>query len=311
MRILKRAEATVIMRTGENSTETLACLILDDPLLRPRYGCLDYERLLQEMREHGFFTEIAFIPWNWKRNNPKTVQLFADNPDYYAVCVHGCNHTGNEFGGKDYQTLSALAATALWRMEQFKRLTGLSYDPVMVFPQGRFSPAAMQALKDQGYHAAFNSTLQSTAGNEIPAIEYQRPATRIYHDFPLFLRRYPKSKSDFLQDIASGRPIIVVEHHGAFSNGYRAMTDFIDWVNGLGNIKWTSLSSITNAYCSNTKSMSFDEKSDELVWSLWDQSKVALRRFACEFRDNYVEPSSILTRIYRTGRGHVTGVDDY
>ena len=26
--------------------ETLACLIIDDPLLRPKYGCLDYEKLL-------------------------------------------------------------------------------------------------------------------------------------------------------------------------------------------------------------------------------------------------------------------------
>ena len=41
-------------------TVTLACLIIDDPLLRPKYGCLDYTKLLQEMKEHNFFTEIAF-----------------------------------------------------------------------------------------------------------------------------------------------------------------------------------------------------------------------------------------------------------
>jgi hypothetical protein len=170
------------------------------------------------MKEHNFFAEIAFIPWNYRRSDPKTVRLLADNPEYFCICVHGCNHTANEFAGRDYDKLSALSSAALWRMEEHKRLTGLSYDPVMVFPQGRFSSVAMLALKDQGYHAAFNSTLRATDRDELPAIEYQRPATTIYHDFPLFLRRYPKSKSDFLQDFASGRPIIIVEHHWAFRN---------------------------------------------------------------------------------------------
>jgi len=293
-------------QTGKNATDTLACLILDDPLLRPRYGCLDYAKLLLEMKEHRFFTEIAFIPWNWRRSDPKTVRLLADNPDYYAICVHGCNHTGSEFGGGNYQTLSALSSSALWRMEQHKRLTGLPYDPVMVFPQGRFSSVAMQALKDQGYHAAFNSTLQSTDGDELSAIEYQRPATRIYHDFPLFLRRYPKNKSNFLQDIECGRPIIIVEHHGAFKNGYKTITDFIDWINGLGNIKWRSLCSITDTYYGNLKDIPLNGKSNELAWSIWDQKRTALRRFACEFRDNYVEPSSLLTKAYIILRGTAT-----
>jgi hypothetical protein len=183
-------------------------------------------------------------------------------------------------------------------MEEHKRLTGLPYDPVMVFPQGRFSSVAMLALKDQGYRSAFNSTLRATDGNELPSIEYQRPATTIYHDFPLFLRRYPKSKSDFLQDLAWGRPIIIVEHHVAFKNGYKAMTDFIDWVNGLGNVKWKSLSYITAYYYGNRNEIPPHGKSNELMWSLWDQKKAALRRFACEFRDNYVEPNSLLTKVY-------------
>ena len=119
----------------EDAGETLACLIIDDPLLRPKYGCLDYKRLLEVMKVHNFFTEIAFIPWNYKRSDARTVQLFADNTDYYAICVHGCNHIGNEFGGGNYQELNALSSTALWRMEQHKRLTGLVYDPIMVFPQ--------------------------------------------------------------------------------------------------------------------------------------------------------------------------------
>ena len=289
---------------AEKAGETLACLIIDDPLLRPRYGCLDYRKLLEEMRIHNFFTEIAFIPWNYKRSDPETVRLLADNADYYALCVHGCNHLGNEFGGRDYQELSSLSWTALWRMEQHKRLTGLPYDPVIVFPQGRFSSVAMQALKDQGYFAAFNSTLRATDGEDLPAVEYQRAATRIYHDFPLFLRRYPTDKSHFIQDHASGRPIIIVEHHGAFRNGYKTLTDLVDWVNDLGRIKWTSLSSIAEHYLrgkagTNTTAQCGNPPPSHLSLS----AKVAVRRFLSEARDNYIETNGFLTKAYKMVRG--------
>ena len=63
----------------ENTKETLACLIIDDPVLRPKYGCLDYKRLLKEMKIHNFFTEIAFIPYNYRKSDAETVRLFANN----------------------------------------------------------------------------------------------------------------------------------------------------------------------------------------------------------------------------------------
>ena len=154
--------------------KTLACLIIDDPLLTPKYGCLDYRKLLEEMKAHNFFTEVAFIPWNYKRSNPETVSLFANNKDYFAMCVHGCNHTANEFGGMDYEELSSLSSTALWRMEQHKALTGLPYDPVFVFPQGRFSSVAIKAIKDQGYLAAFNTTIKATDTEDPAVIEYRQ-----------------------------------------------------------------------------------------------------------------------------------------
>jgi hypothetical protein len=286
----------------ESDSETLACLIIDDPLLRPRYGCIDYTKLLQQMKEHRFFTEIAFIPWNYRRSDLKTVRLFADNADHYAICVHGCNHLGNEFGGTDYQYLSSLASTALWRMDQHKKHTGLSYDPVIVFPQGRFSSVAMKALKDQGYLAAFNSELRATDGEELSTIEYQRPATTIYHDFPLFLRRYPKDKSHFVQDIASGRPIIIVEHHGAFRNGYKAITDVVDWINSLGNIKWKSMSDIAAYYLGN-KTFTARQNAKPSPSNFSFNAKVALRRILSEARDNHVETSNLLAKIYKMLRG--------
>jgi len=286
----------------EKQRETLACLIIDDPLLRPKYGCLDFEKLLEKMKIHNFFTEIAFIPWNYKRSDAKTVRLFAENADYYAICVHGCNHTGNEFGNGNYQQLCSLSSTALWRMEQHKRLTGLPYDPVFVFPQERFSSVAVRALKDQGYIAAFNGTLQANDREEPPAIEYQRSICSIYHDFPLFLRRKPSHKSRIIQDMASGRPIIIVDHHGAFRNGYREITDAVDWINSLGKVKWTSLLHIAEHYLGvkvvNTIPRIMPSPSHKIV-----DCKVALRRFLSEARDNYVETNGLLTKLYKMVRG--------
>jgi len=187
-------------------------------------------------------------------------------------------------------------------MEQHKRFTGLPYDPVFVFPQGRFSSVAIKALKDQGYFAAFNSTIRATDRGELPPLEYQRPATRIYHDFPLFLRRYLKNKEHFEQDVESGRPIIVVEHHGVFRNGYETMTDFVDWVNGLGNITWTSLSHIAEHYLGNKVGTTCQAATHHPL-CLRSRVKVACRRFLCEARDKYVETDSLLFKAYKHMRG--------
>ena len=282
--------------------ETFACLIIDDPLIRPQYGCLNYKKLLEAMESHNFFTEIAFIPWNYKRSNAETIRLIHDNADYYALCVHGCNHLGNEFGGSDYQEISNLASTALWRMEQHKRLTGLPYDPVIVFPQGHFSSVAMKVLKEQGYFAAFNSTLRATDREDLPPIEYQQPATFVYHDFPLFLRRYPKDKSHFIQDLASGRPIIIVEHHHAFRNGYDKITALVDWINSFGNIKWASLLCIAENYLGYKSPITRQSAKPPSSPQTFN-AKVAFRRFLSEGRDNYIEANSMLAKAYKMFRG--------
>jgi hypothetical protein len=284
------------------SREILACLIVDDPPLRPHYGFLNYARLLREMQRHGFFTEIAFIPWYYRRSNPDTVRLLSANGEFFALCIHGCNHLDNEFGGTTYDELSALSITALWRMEQHARITGLPYDPVMVFPQGRFSAEAMNALRDSGYLAAFNSTLQATDRGSVPAVESRHAATMMYGDFPLFLRRYPTDRSGVLEDVACGRPVLVYGHHDVFRDGYKPMTDFVDWVNGLGNVKWTSLSTIVEHYLG-TKAPCFAPSVAPSRLPLRLTARAAARRLMCEVRDEYVNRSDLLSRVYRAVSG--------
>ena len=65
-----------------------ACLVIDDPLLRPRYGLLNFQHLLNLMSASNFSTSIAFIPWNCEpqraENHPalsgKSEEIFALRP---------------------------------------------------------------------------------------------------------------------------------------------------------------------------------------------------------------------------------------
>ena len=141
--------------------EVNACLVIDDPVLKPRYGCIDFEKLLSLMVQHNFSTSIAFIPWNWQRSQPAVAGLFRNNPDRYSLSIHGCDHTAAEFGDRDRNRITCKASLAVERMRRHESKTGLGHDRVMVFPQGVFSESAMTALKHAGFIAAVNTEMIS------------------------------------------------------------------------------------------------------------------------------------------------------
>src|SRR5207245_7086911 len=72
-----------------NAPETNACLVIDDPVLKPTHGFVNFQELLSLMKRHRFSTNIAFIPWNWRRSTPKVVRLLRENHQNYSVSVHG------------------------------------------------------------------------------------------------------------------------------------------------------------------------------------------------------------------------------
>lgn len=229
-----------------HGAESTARFIIDDPLLNQTYGFLDYSALWNSMRSAGYGTSIAFIPWNhWRTSKKKAMRIFDQNPNL-SICVHGCDHTNKEFGEADLGSLQWKSATALRRMEQHKIRTGLAFDPVMVFPQGRFSSSAMLALRTSGYLAAVNTTCFPTnvEAQPLTIADFLRPAITKFHGFPLFQRRYPRRLIDFAFDVFLGRPVLLVQHHEDFRDGYRLQEEF---VNGLHKIEpkliWGALSS--------------------------------------------------------------------
>ena len=114
--------------TRWNAPEINACLIIDDPVLKRTHGFVDFQELLSLMKRHNFSTNIAFIPWNWRRSAPDVVRLFRDNPEHYSLSVHGCDHTRAEFGSCDQQRLNWKVQQAVKRMNRHESITGIRHD---------------------------------------------------------------------------------------------------------------------------------------------------------------------------------------
>ncbi len=224
-----------------------ASVVIDDPLLRPDYGALNFESLLALMKQHDFHSTVAFIPRNFKRNSSRTIRLLRENRSHFALCFHGNDHTGAEFASTDTELLNTLLWIARQRMERHRELTGLDCDRVMVFPQGRFSAEAMTTLKSHDFDGAVNTTPHPMREpNSLTLAEIAQPAVLRYSNFPLFLRK--KSLHIESADIAFnaffGKPILIVEHQDVFQQP-EVLIDTVNRINKIvPNICWSSLGTI-------------------------------------------------------------------
>jgi hypothetical protein len=240
-------------KTCWNAPETNACLIIDDPLLKPRHGFVKFDHLLSLMKRHGFSTNIAFIPWNWRRSNPEVIRLFRENPENYSISVHGCDHTRAEFGSLDRQRLYWKAQKALERMNHHESDTGIRHDRVMVFPQGIFSEAAMSALKQTDLIAAVNNDVASAdpCPRAITISDVWDTAVMAYSNFPIFTRRYPwEGIENFAFDALLGKPALIVIHHDYCSDGCMRLVNFIEHLNALKcSLIWRSLNDVVGRSC--------------------------------------------------------------
>jgi hypothetical protein len=219
-----------------SAPEASACLVIDDPLLKARYGFVRFRELLALMKQHRFSTSIAFIPWNWRRNDREVVKLFRDNPKSYSLCIHGCDHTAAEFGTSDRKRLRAVASEAARRMSLHERRTGLAHDRVMVFPQGVFSAEAIPELKRASFHAVVNTEVHSNPPGErkLRISDVWDVAVMTYGDFPIYTRRYPAQGVENLAfDLLLGKPCLMVIHHDFCSDGCVRLLQFIDQLNAL------------------------------------------------------------------------------
>jgi hypothetical protein len=220
------------------SPETNACVIIDDPPLRPRYGFLDFGELLKLANEQTFAATIAFIPWNWQRTNRNTVAAFQKNSGKLSICVHGCDHTRGEFAARSADLLDRKLKTAKCRMQSLLNKTALDHENVMVFPQGAFSPEAVSALKRNGFVAAVNTKVAPAddASNETTLADLWSVAMVQYGGFSIYTRRYiDHGIENFAFDGMLGKPCFIAGHHDLFWDHGSELREFI---RQLASLRW-------------------------------------------------------------------------
>ncbi len=230
------------------AAESNACIIIDDPLLRPRHGCVNYEKLLRAMKRHRFTTNIAFIPWNWRRDRSSTVDLFRKNRDLYSISVHGCDHTAAEFGSNDAELLERKAQQAVERMAAHEKRSGIEHSRVMIFPHGAFSERAVDAVKHTGFMAAASNETISTDAQPraITAADFWGTALTCYRSFPVFTRRSPDDGLENIAwDLLVGKPALICIHHEFCRDENEHLTRLVNGLNSLeGQIEWRSLDDV-------------------------------------------------------------------
>lgn len=229
-----------------------ARIIIDDPLLRDRYGLLDYKELLKSMRQDKYGTSIAFIPWNYRRTAESWAEGLLKEEANLSVCIHGCDHSNREFEDLDAGVLMHKARLALERMERHEERTRIPFERVMVFPQGRFSRAAIAALRANRYLAAVNTScfpVDYTPG-QLTMGDFLRPAIVRFDGFPIFHRHYPRRTIDSAFDVFLGKPALLVEHHQYFGDGCKALAEFVRQLHkSEPRLSWPTLSSQLSQSC--------------------------------------------------------------
>ena len=229
-------------------SEINASLIVDDPPLKRRYGFLNFSEALDLMDRHNFATTIAFIPWNWRRTDPRTLRLFQTRPERLSVVVHGCDHTTSEFAERSPAVLNRKIRISCHRMERFRQRTACEADQIMVFPQGEFSPETGRALKLNGFVAAVNTEVAPApqAFNKTTIADLWSLAIMRYGKFPIFTRRYlGHGIENFAFDALLGKPCLIAAHHEVFKDHARNLVDFIARLNSLRwNLVWRPLGEV-------------------------------------------------------------------
>ena len=224
-----------------------AGLVIDDPLLVRRYGFINFPELLASARKHGYHVTLGFIPWNYWRSRQRSVQKFLDHTDCFSICVHGCDHTRNEFRSVDYQDLLGRNFAASERMDRHEQRTGIPWEPLMVCPQEQYSLEGLRAFSDSRQFLALVNTAcmpREGSANRLCGTDLLRPAQDSFFGFPVFKRHYWSGRmADFAMSLFLGKPAILVEHHEFFRNGPAGIEDFVARLKEINpRVKWNSLS---------------------------------------------------------------------
>lgn len=281
----------------------LACIIIDDPLLHSNYGYLNYRKIISLMEKYNFYTTIAFIPWNYNNTDKQTAYLLIKNKDKLSICVHGCDHTREEYSSNDITHLNNITKIATFRMMEHEKKTGISFDKVMVFPQGSFSNQAMDSLKENGYWAAINtSPISINLKDDLELKDCLGLYIARYGGFPLFTRNTPDEIFGISFNLFLNKPVFIVIHHDYLKDDYLGLINAVNKINSrVAGIQWDGVGNIVK------KALKMDFKNDgnnnidiniDGVVGNKKKTYIFIRRHATVFRDNYLSKNRSLMFTY-------------
>jgi hypothetical protein len=228
-----------------HNPNAFAAIVIDDPLLRARYGFIDFPKLLRSAREHNYRLTLGFIPWNYWRTGRKQARAFAEFSDCFGICVHGCDHTKNEFRSDNYEHMLAKCFLATNRMRVHQHKTGIACEPLMVCPQEQYSEAAMRAFAASGAFLAVVNTgcmPRHLSGPAICGADLLTPAQDSFYGFPVFKRHYGVDLAAYAMALFLGKPAIMAAHHDFFRHGPADTEKFAaQLVRICPRLRWRSL----------------------------------------------------------------------
>lgn len=222
-----------------------ATFVIDDPNLHwPTYGYLRYHDLAGWARRDGYHVTMAMVPLDAWFVHPRAAAIFRSHDDVLSLAIHGNDHVKRELAApKTRAEGRPLVDAALRRMERFERRSRLRVGRVMVPPHGVCSGPMLAALADGGLDAACYEA--GVFQSFDPRLGGWTPATLGEGGMPVMLRRVTTQPTDdFVFDAYLGQPLVVYGHHEDFSRGSSAFAEAAASINGLGDVRWGSLSEL-------------------------------------------------------------------
>lgn len=229
-----------------------ACFVVDDPNLRfPRYGFLDYERLISCAREHDFHTAIAMIPLDYRKTRSRAADLVRRNGEHLSLVIHGVDHLTREFAAAvPPAAAEAKLAQGLARMTAHAAATGIEHARAMTFPHGLCNPTWLEAMRDVGFDAAIAShAFPFASETELDDPLYElHPAQMTFRAFPMVNRfKAEEPKEELLFQAWLGKPLIVYTHHGFFRGGMEPAIEIVDFINRHVRPSWAGIDAVLRA----------------------------------------------------------------
>lgn len=234
-----------------------AAFVIDDPNLhRASYGYLDYPRLLAEATRHGYHVAFATVPLDGWRASAQAARLLRESSSVMSLLMHGNDHTNDELGRlTDERRSQVVLAQALRRVQTFERRSGVRVERVMVPPHEVCATMALTTMFRLGFEAACIGRghpwvkSQSTSPLSWALVKWF-PTDVVGGGFPI-VPRYPLDRpwEDLVFRALLGQPLILFAHHWDFADGLDVLARATEYIDGLGDVRWSSIGSIAqNSY---------------------------------------------------------------